>query len=246
MQKSDVTVTPTARQHKRAIGIFKNHEHIENAIRALKDANFDMQYVSVLARNVGDVSGAREVNETHGNEASEGAGIGATTGTILGGVTGFLIGVGVLTIPGIGPILAAGTEISALGSTLAGAGTGALTGGIVGALIGLGIPEEKARIYEDRIKAGDYLLMVSGDDATVRRAESIMGKHHVDDFEIFEAPSNARRSHHHTEAAANAHATKHEGTTKNHGREVTSARDIDGDRHPEVVIRDTRSRDNLR
>lgn len=240
MKKSDVTFSSDLRNQKRAVGIFKHHDHIENAIRALKDGNFDMNNVSLLARNIDDVAGGREVNEAQGNEAREGAGIGATTGTVLGGVTGFLIGVGVLAIPGIGPILAAGAEIGALGSTLAGAGAGALTGGIVGALVGLGIPEEKARVYEDRIKAGDYLLMVTGDDETIRRAESIMGDNHVDDFEIFDA-APAQEGHQHTVATQDY---PREVVTP--GREVTEARDIDHDKHPEVVINDKRSPENRR
>jgi hypothetical protein len=253
MRKSDVVFAPDVAHQKRVVGIFNNHEHIENAIRALKDANFDMDRVSVLARNIDDVSGGREVNESHGNEASEGAGIGATTGTVLGGVTGFLIGVGVLAIPGVGPILAAGAEIGALGSTLAGAGAGALTGGIIGALVGLGIPEDKARVYEDRIKAGDYMLMVSGDDDTVRRAESIMNDYHVDDIEIFNAP--AREEHHEENVAAKVNhrpiedvdtvATRRD-VPSTQGREATTARDVDNDKHPEVVIKDNRSRNNLR
>jgi hypothetical protein len=223
-------------QQKRLVGIFKSQEDVENAIRAIKDADVDMNHVSLLARNVEDVAGGREVNENQGNEASEGAGIGATTGTVLGGVTGFLIGVGVLAIPGVGPILAAGTEISALASTLAGAGVGAATGGIVGALVGLGIPEEKARVYEDRIKAGDYLLMVSGDDDTIRRAESIMGDHHADDLDTFEVPSTEiRRRQVETNARFEGQPT-HESA----GRQVTTARDIDDDREPEVVVVDER------
>jgi hypothetical protein len=264
MKRSDVVVAPNVRHQKRAVGIFKNHEHVENAIRAFKDNDFDMNNVSLLARNVDDVSGGREVNESHGNEASEGAGIGATTGTVLGGVTGFLIGVGVLAIPGVGPILAAGAEIGALGSTLAGAGAGALTGGIVGALVGLGIPEEKAKVYEDRIKAGDYLLMVSGDDDTLHRTESIMGNHHVDDFEIFEAKTETKHRHgnaaaeiNHRPADATPVATGNDVPTtqgthgervnkevpaqNSHGKQVTHARDLDNDRQPEVVIEDKRS-----
>jgi hypothetical protein len=263
MNRSDVVVAPNGRHQNRAVGIFKHHEQVENAIRAFKDNNFDMNNVSLLARNVDDVSGGREVNETHGNEASEGAGIGATTGTVLGGVTGFLIGVGVLAIPGVGPILAAGAEIGALGSTLAGAGAGALTGGIIGALVGLGIPEEKARVYEDRIKAGDYLLMVSGDDDTLRRTESIMGEHRVDDFEIFEARPETDHHHHNAAAAINhrpADATtiasgnetpmtqgthgrgvnEEVPTQKTTGRQVTHARDLNHDRHPEVIVEDNR------
>ena len=263
MKRSDVVVAPNVRHQKRAVGIFKSHEHVENAIRAFKDNNFDMNDVFLLARNVDNVSGGREVNETHGNEASEGAGIGATSGTVLGGITGFLIGVGVLSIPGVGPILAAGAEIGALGSTLAGAGAGALTGGIVGALVGLGIPEEKAKVYEDRIKAGDYLLMVSGDDDTLRRTESIMGNNHVDDFEIF-AANAAGEQHHRNPAAEINHrpadttmvgsgnevpmtqGTHGEGvnqevpTQGTPGKQVTHARDLDHDRHPEVIVEDNR------
>lgn len=245
MKNSDVVLAPNVGNQKRAVGVFQKHDHIEGAIRAFKDSNFDMNGISLLARNIDDVTGGREVNESHGNEASEGAGIGASTGTVLGGVTGFLIGVGVLAIPGVGPILAAGAEIGALGSTLAGAGAGALTGGIVGALVGLGIPEEKAKVYEDRIKAGDYLLMVSGSDDDMRRAESIMGDHHVDDFEIFGAPTE--KTDHidpvdRSETAATQGFTREMATP---GREVTTARDIDHDKEPEVIIKDKRSRKNL-
>lgn len=226
MERRDVTATPNTHHTKRAVGIFKKQEHVEHAIRALKDNHFDMSRVSLLARNVEDVAGSREINETHGNEASEGAGIGATTGTVLGGVTGFLIGVGVLAIPGVGPILAAGAEISALGSTLAGAGVGAATGGIVGALIGLGIPEEKAKVYEDRIKAGDYLLMVSGDDDTMRRTESIMGNHHVDDFEVFATPNKTspaeRINHRSTDTAVSTGGQNVPTTQGTHGRRVNN------------------------
>lgn len=252
IKKTDISVAPELRHKKRAVGVFTQHEHAENAIRGFKDADFDMNNVSVLARHIDDVSGGREVNETHGNEASEGAGIGASTGTVLGGVTGFLIGVGLLAIPGVGPILAAGAEIGAVGSTLAGAGAGALAGGIVGALVGLGIPEEKAKVYEDRIKAGDYLLMVSGDDDTIRRAESIMKDHHVDDFEIFEPTTKeyvredyaARGAdiNHRPNADVYPSGQDVPTTQGTHDREVTSARDLDNDRHPEVIVRDNRSK----
>lgn len=241
MKKEDITVAPNVRNQKRVVGVFKDHKHAEGVIHALKDNNFDMNRVSVLARHIDDIEGGREVNETHGNEAKEGAATGATTGTVLGGVTGFLIGVGVLAIPGVGPILAAGAEISALGSTLAGAGIGAATGGIVGALVGLGIPEEKARVYEDRIKAGDYLIMVSGDDDTVRRAESIMNDNHVDDLEIFgaDAPTAQRTVATETQAVGPDRVPTQE-------RQVTKARDIDNDREPEVVIVDKRHNVNDR
>jgi hypothetical protein len=188
-----------------------------------------MGRVSLLARNVDQVEGSEQIQESHGNEASEGAGVGATTGTVLGGVTGFLIGVGLLAIPGVGPVLAAGAEISALGATLAGAGTGALAGGIVGALVGLGIPEKQAKVYENRVKAGDYLLMVSGDDDHIARVESIMRDRNVEDFEIF-GPKSYRQE----DVRINQRATSTAGTT-------IKTRDLDHDGEPEVIIVDKRS-----
>jgi uncharacterized protein YcfJ len=172
---------------QRAVGVFKNRHSLEDLLRSLKDSNFDMGKVSLIARNIDDVEGAQEVTEQHGNEAKEGAAAGATTGTVLGGLGGFLVGVGLLAVPGVGPILAAGAEISALASTLAGAGIGAAAGGIIGALVGLGIPEEKAKVYNARVKAGDYLVMITGSKDEINRVESMMRHHHVEDFDIFDA-----------------------------------------------------------
>ncbi|MEQ9669399.1 histidine kinase [Coleofasciculus sp. G2-EDA-02] len=236
---------PESREYKRVVGIFPNRENLQNTIQALKDGNFDMERVSLLARNIEDVEGAKEITEKHGNEAQEGAGIGATTGTVLGGVGGFLIGVGLLAIPGVGPILAAGAEIGALGSTLAGAGIGAATGGIVGALIGLGIPEERAKVYNERIKAGDYLLMVSGSDDKVERAASIMRDRHAEELEIFEAPEpveHERREE--VEVKQEYVEQKPVSTVKQpivNEREVVEAHDIEGDCDPDVVIVDKRN-----
>jgi gas vesicle protein len=199
------------------------------------------------------VEGAKEITERQGNESKEGAGVGATTGTLLGGVGGFLIGVGVLAIPGVGPILAAGTEIGALGSTLAGAGVGAATGGIVGALIGLGIPEEKAKVYNERVKAGDYLLMVSGSDEDVEHAASIMRDRHAEELEIFEAPEQVEHEHEedvdlkeeHEEHVETHVEQKPVSTVKQpntNEREVVEAHDLEGDKDPDVVIVDKRNK----
>ncbi|KKD38155.1 DUF1269 domain-containing protein [Limnoraphis robusta] len=174
--------------YRRAVGVFKDRHDIERAIRKFKDANYDMNRVSLIARNIDDVEGADEIRDHgEGNEASEGAGIGAVTGTVLGGITGLLVGLGSLAIPGVGPALVAG-ELSALGTTAAGAGIGALTGGLVGSLTGMGIPEDNAKVYENRVKAGDYLLMVSGTDAQLVQAEAIMRDAGINEFGIYNAP----------------------------------------------------------
>src|SRR3982751_5345163 len=47
-------------------------------------------------------------------EAAEGAGIGAATGAVAGGAAGILASLGLLAIPGIGGLLAAGPIVAAL------------------------------------------------------------------------------------------------------------------------------------
>jgi hypothetical protein len=178
----------TSTNYKRGIGVFERRENVEEVLRALKNSGFNLDNVSLLARNTEEVEGAEELNEGGGNEAAEGAGIGATTGTVLGGIGGFLVGAGVLAIPGLGPALAAGVGISEIAATLAGAGIGAAAGGIIGALVGLGIPEEKAKVYQDRVKAGDYLLMVTGTENEVQRAAAILRDRNIQEFEIYDAP----------------------------------------------------------
>lgn len=231
--------------YRRAVGVFRRQEDIEGAIHALKDAGVDMQRVSLIARNIDDVEGAKEITEQHGNEAKEGAAAGAVTGTVLGGLTGFLIGVGLLAIPGVGPILAAGVEISALGSTLAGAGIGAAAGGIIGALVGMGIPEERAKVYNEHVKAGDYLLMVSGTEGDLGRVQTIMREHNVDEFGIFDAPDlmkakpTERRERVATREVVEAEPVERRERVATQ-KVVADSVDLEGDGEAEVFIVDKR------
>ena len=173
--------------YKRAAGLFYSRDEAEEAVRALKDAGYDMDRVSVIAKDA-DKIGGHDTTQEVGNKADEGAATGAVTGGALGGITGLLVGLGALAIPGIGPILLAGAEATAIATTLAGAGIGAAAGGLIGALIGLGIPEEKARIYNDRVKGGSFLVIVNGTAAEIARAESIMHTHGVEEFGIYDVP----------------------------------------------------------
>ena len=176
--------------YKRAAGLFYSRDEAEAAVRALRDAGYDMDRVSVIAKDkdgVGDVGGHKTTEEI-GNKADEGAATGALTGGALGGITGLLVGLGALAIPGIGPILLAGAEATAIATTLAGGAIGAAAGGLIGALIGLGIPEEKAKVYSDRVKGGSFLVIVNGTAAEISRAEAIMQNNGVEEFGIYDVP----------------------------------------------------------
>lgn len=179
-------------QHKRAVGVFSNRSDAEYAINELKRAGFPTSRVSVIARDAdrqGDIAGV-DVSDRAGNKADEGAKAGALTGGALGGITGLLIGLGSLAIPGVGPVLLAGEVATAIATTIAGGAIGAAAGGLVGALIGLGIPEERARVYNDRVSRGDYLLIVDGSDQEIATAEAILNRQGIEEFGIYDQPTS--------------------------------------------------------
>jgi uncharacterized protein (TIGR02271 family) len=175
-------------QYQRASGLYYSRDEAEAAVRELKDSGYDMERISVIARDNDPVAG-EATNREVGNKADEGAAKGAVTGGTLGGLTGLLVGLGALAIPGIGPILLAGAEATAIATTLAGVGIGAAAGSLVGALVGLGIPEAKAKVYGERVGRGSFLVMVTGTPAEIDRAADIMRRHGVEEFDVHNAPA---------------------------------------------------------
>jgi hypothetical protein len=186
--------------HRRAVGTFSNRRDVEKALHELKSSGFSMEGVSVIAKDAehrGDIAGT-PTREQVGNKADEGAAAGAISGGALGGITGLLVGLGTLAIPGIGPIMLAGATATTLATTLAGAGIGAAAGGLIGALIGLGIPEERARVYQQRVEQGHYLVIIEGTDAEIATAEAIFNRYGVQDFGVYDYPNDGREHRHQT------------------------------------------------
>jgi hypothetical protein len=178
---------------KRSVGVFSTRREAELALGELKDSGFPMDKVSVIARDgerEKDIASVEvEDRDRVGNKADEGATTGAVTGGVLGGVTGLLVGLGALAIPGIGPIMLAGVEGTAIATALAGGAIGAAAGGLVGALVGLGIPEERAQVYSDRVSQGDYLVIVDATEAEVARAHQILHSHNIEEYGVYDAPA---------------------------------------------------------
>lgn len=182
-----------AGQYRRAVGVFSTRREAELALNELKRSGFSMNRVSIIAQNAdrqGDIAGV-DVDERAGNKADEGAATGALTGGALGGITGLLVGLGALAIPGIGPVMLAGEVATALATTLAGGAIGAATGGLLGGLIGLGIPEERARVYSNRVAGGEYLVIVDGYDDEITKAEAILNGRGIQEWGIYNAPGVA-------------------------------------------------------
>ncbi len=116
------------------------------------------------------------------NEAAEGAASGAGLGGVLGGGAGLLAGLGMLAIPGLGPVVAAGW----LASTAAGAAVGAVAGGVLGGIVGAltkeGVSREDAEVYAEGVRRGGALLLVRNADRNRSEVELAL-----DDFDSSEA-----------------------------------------------------------
>ena len=163
---------------KAVICLAKSTAQAEMIVRNLKDAGFSDSAISVL---YADRSGTSEFAHENKTKAPEGATAGASTGGVLGGGLGLLLGVGALAIPGLGPFIAAGPIMAALG----GAAVGATVGGITGALIGMGIPEYEAKVYESRLREGSVLFSVHADDEDDEdRAKEIYENADADDIKV--------------------------------------------------------------
>lgn len=150
--------------------IAKNSDQAERIVFDLREAGFGSNDISVL---LPDKTGTRDFAHEQHTKAPEGAATGAGTGGVVGGTLGWLAGIGSLAIPGVGPLIAAGPIMAALG----GAAVGAAVGGITGTLVGMGIPEYEAKQYEGKIRGGNALISVHTESAHERaRAKEIFGR----------------------------------------------------------------------
>jgi hypothetical protein len=132
----------------------------------LRADGFTPADISVL---LPDRSGTRDFAVDNSTKMPEGAAVGATTGAAVGGALGWLAGIGMLAIPGLGPLIAAGPIMA----TLSGMAAGGTLGGLSGALMGMGVPEYEAQRYEGKLKEGHLLISVhtdtSDESARVRK-----------------------------------------------------------------------------
>lgn len=133
--------------------IAQSHQQAEVIVNGLKAASFSANDISVLLPNR---DGTKDFAYEHNTKAPEGAVAGIGAGGMIGGTVGVLAGLGLLVIPGLGALLAAGPLLAAL----SGAAAGAAVGGVAGALIGVGIPEMEAKRYEGKVKGGNILISV--------------------------------------------------------------------------------------
>lgn len=158
---------------KTVIGLFDSRDQAEKAATDLRGSGFHDE-ISILASD----KGKEKTSGNYFNDTSETNSInsGLSTGGLLGGLAGLGMGVGALAIPGIGPLIAAGP--------IAGLLSGAFTGGIAGGLIDWGIPADRGKFYEGKIREGKILTSVRTDENKITSAADILRRNGARDVEI--------------------------------------------------------------
>ena len=153
--------------------LYDNYADAQRAVQSLENAGVPHSDISIVANNSDNwYNGGKKVDRDGDgvDDRAEGAGKGAGIGAGLGGAAGLLAGLGLLAIPGLGPVVAAGW----LAATAVGAAAGAATGGIVGALTEAGVSKEDATLYAEGVRRGGTLVSARVADTDRARLDAIL------------------------------------------------------------------------
>lgn len=163
--------------------LFDNYSDAKSALTALEQLGVPHSDISIVASNADGAHGEHGAHGGHGGadlgDVNDHGDVsrGVSTGAAIGGVGGLLAGLGLLAIPGLGPIVAAGWLVSTAVGAGIGAAGGAATGGIVGALKNAGHTDEEANVYAEGVRRGGTLLSARVDDALAPEADAILKGH---------------------------------------------------------------------
>jgi hypothetical protein len=159
--------------------LYNNHEDARAAVRTLEDAGVAHGDISILASNADNWYSPDRKVDTYPDrdldgrdDRAEAAGTGAGIGAAVGGTAGLLAGLGIMAIPGIGPVVAAGWLVA----TLAGATAGGVTGSVVGALTQAGVGKEEADVYAEGLRRGGAVVSARVPDADGPRLQAVMDR----------------------------------------------------------------------
>jgi hypothetical protein len=146
--------------------VYDTYAQAREAVAAVEAAGISSAEISLVANKYVSAEYA-DVDDV--NKTATGAGIGGA----VGGGAGLLAGLGLLAIPGLGPVVAAGW----LAATAVGVAAGATAGGLVGALISAGEPEEHANVYSEAIRRGGTLVTARVPDQDAARIQAILDRY---------------------------------------------------------------------
>jgi hypothetical protein len=134
---------------------YRTFEDARNVALRLEEAGVPVDRISLVGRH-----------RTGDDHAAQGAAIGG----LAGGATGLLAGLGLVTIPGLGPVVAIGW----LASTIVGAGTAAAAGGALGAVAGAQAEAAQEPSHAEAVRRGEAVVAVRTEPSEAPRVTAIL------------------------------------------------------------------------
>lgn len=152
---------------KTITGLFDDYADAQSAVGELESAGVPSSDISIVSSNA---------DRQHGEDsnAAEGAGTGAGIGAVVGGAGGLLTGLGLMAIPGVGPVVAAGWLAATAVGAAGGAVAGGATGGLIGAMTRSGVSEDDANVYAEGVRRGGTVVTARVEEDLVSEAEDIL------------------------------------------------------------------------
>jgi len=157
--EDDIYSRADGSEEKMISGIFEEENQAIRVINGLKKIGYyyedDITAVAKDKKKLSRLGNQTKIDtKTHRNPCK--VIIGAAAGGALGAMVAAVLALGILTIPGIGPILAAGPIVGIFGGTI----TGGVAGGLISAFIEIGVNEKIARTYRREVKDGKIVILV--------------------------------------------------------------------------------------
>jgi hypothetical protein len=163
------------------VAIYPQHAEAEKAINLLKKGNFDITKLAIVGKGYHTEENVVGYYTTGDRMKHWGK-----TGAFWGGLWGLLAGSAFFLIPGIGPIMVAGSAVAWIVSGLEGA---IVVGGLSALGAGLyskGFSKGTALKYESSVKAGKYLLIAHGTPEEAEAARRILGGTDAEEINVHE------------------------------------------------------------
>ncbi len=162
------------------LGVVRDIHRAKNTVQELQHVGYEKEELSVLVkddRNAG-------LSKKGEHAVATGVTTGAVAGGVIGALGGLLIGFGMVTLPGVGPLLAGGPLLGMMGVTGAAASTttsavagvvaGGAAGGIIGGLVKMGVDKKRAEEFQSHLKDGAALVVVATDRINREVAEQVL------------------------------------------------------------------------
>lgn len=183
-------------QHTVAVAVFKSHHDAEAAVKAFQEAGYDMKKLSVVGQDYYTEQHVVGYYTTGARMRAWGM-----LGAFWGGIWGLLFGWALFIVPGVGPVLIAGPFVT---SVVAALETAALVGGLSAlgaALYSIDIPKKSVLRYETQIKAGKYLLLMTGSIEEIEHAEKEILAYNTPEEFALHHPDSATEAEEHVRPA---------------------------------------------